>query len=50
MKQKLWIAWGVIGLTAILSAVIGDSRIVTYLLAFISVTFGWIAFFKKTSS
>jgi len=45
MKQKLWIAWGIIGATAILSLFIGNS-IVAYILAFISAGFGWCAFMK----
>lgn len=46
MKRKLWIAWGILGVTALLSLGLNASPIISYGLAFVSAGMGWICFLK----
>lgn len=44
MKRKLWIAWGVMGGTALLFALLGEKNF-AFAAAAVSAAFGWAAFF-----
>jgi len=44
--MKLWIAWGIFAVTAIICGMSGQ-KVIAYTMAFVSAGFGWIAFFTS---
>jgi hypothetical protein len=48
VKQKLWIAWGVMAVTTVLVAIVTDSFAISEGFAIVCALFGWAAFLVRS--